>query len=85
MKETERLEILSEIEAAALHPYEAVDVLWVALAKIANQFPGDSEHRTPSPGLLWLHWVSCSGPRDTVILVAAKSALLSMNRPAPSG
>ena len=38
--------ILEEIAAASeQHPYEAVDVLWVALVKIANSFPGSNEHR----------------------------------------
>jgi hypothetical protein len=37
--------ILDEIEAASeQYPYEAVDVLWVALVKIANTFPGQNEH-----------------------------------------
>ena len=38
--------MLEEIDAASeQYPYEAVDVLWVALVKIANSFPGSNEHR----------------------------------------
>jgi len=36
---------LSDLERAkSLNPYEAVDVAWVAVIKIANLLPGDSEH-----------------------------------------
>jgi hypothetical protein len=46
MDQQQKQSILEEIDAASeQYPYEAVDVLWVALVKIANSFPGSNEHR----------------------------------------
>ena len=37
--------ILNEVDSASQqYPYEAVDVLWVALVKVANTYEGSEEH-----------------------------------------
>jgi hypothetical protein len=46
MDQQQKQSILEEIDAASKqYPYEAVDVLWVTLIKMANSFPGSNEHR----------------------------------------
>jgi hypothetical protein len=71
-------EIREELEAAkTLRDYEAVDVLWVALLKVANTYPGNDEYKRMTSLVR-----SLPEARLTAILnSAAVNALLDLEPP----